>query len=111
MKTLKRSACLLSGQFIAAKFDFHDSALNVLMNNKEVGSLQEVLQLTEHGDQKMGIRFYAPYILNGLQVFSEPEVKFYLKSSAQPIIFESRDERLQYLYLAMPVSPDSIQAQ
>ncbi len=111
MKTLKRSACLLSGQFIAAKFDFHDSELNVLMNNKEVGSLQEVLQLTEHGDQKLGIRFYAPYILNGLQVFSEPEVKFYLKSSAQPIIFESRDERLQYLYLAMPVSPDSIQAQ
>jgi DNA polymerase-3 subunit beta len=111
MKTLKRSACLLSGQFIAAKFDFYDSELNVLMNNKEVGSLQEILKLTEHGDQKLGIRFYAPYILNGLQVFSEPEVKFYLKSSAQPIIFESSDERLQYTYLAMPVSPDSTQAQ
>ena len=107
MKTLKRSACLLSGQFIAAKFDFHADELNVLMNNKEVGTLQETLRLSEPGISDLAIRFYAPYILNGLQAFEQSDLAFYLKNKAQPIIFEAQQDELLFTYLTMPVSPEA----
>jgi len=108
IKTLRRSACLLSGQFIAAKFDFNHDELNVMMANKEVGSLQEKLALTNSYDgENLGIRFYAPYILSGLQAFEDSDVSFYLNSKSQPMIFESSKEDLKFTYLAMPVSPES----
>lgn len=107
MKTLKRSACLLSGQFIAAKFDFHLDELHVLMDNKEVGTLQETLRLSNSGIPALAIRFYAPYILNGLQAFEQPDLAFYLKSKAQPIIFEAQQDELLFTYLTMPVSPEA----
>ena len=45
VKTLRRSSCLLSGQFIATNFGFEPERLHVSMQNKEVGKLQEALPL------------------------------------------------------------------
>ena len=105
VKTLRRSACLLSGQFIATNFDFTPNVLQVSMHNTEVGKLHEELPLDKFNSDKLAIRFYAPYVLNGLQAFSDSTLRFHLKNSAKPIIFESDVNEHHVLYLVMPVSP------
>lgn len=104
IKTLRRSACLLSGQFIATRFGFSPERINVSMLNQEVGTLEEEIALSRFDGARLDIHFYAPYLLNGLQAFSEDQVVFYLKGSFNPIIFESTREEMQILYLVMPVS-------
>ena len=54
---------------------------------------------------KMDIRFYAPYLLNGIQAFDKSELTFYLKSGTNPIIFEAESDDFSMTYLVMPVSP------
>ena len=66
IKTLRRSTCLLSGQFIATQFGFAPHELQVQMHNKEVGKLAERLTLQEFEGDALDIRFYAPYLLSGL---------------------------------------------
>lgn len=105
IKTLRRSSCLLSGQFIATNFSFMPNAIKVAMQNKEVGALQEEIPLQQFEGDSMNIRFYAPYLLSGLQVFPHEQIDFYLKNSARPIIFEAREERYHLSYLVMPVAP------
>jgi DNA polymerase-3 subunit beta len=109
MKALRRSSCLLSGQFIATQFGFKPRALHVSMHNKEVGKLAEEVPLADFEGEGLDIRFYAPYLLNGLQAFNEDSLKFYLKNPAKPIIFESGDDQMHVLYLVMPVSPTNMQ--
>lgn len=108
IKTLRRSACLLSGQFIATQFEFKNREVSVLMHNKEVGKLAEKLSLEEFEGDAMDVRFYAPYLLSGLQAFSDSALKFYLKNETKPIIFESDDEYSHLVYLVMPVSPTTL---
>jgi|ERR1700733_63368 len=105
IKTLRRSSCLLSGQFIATNFGFEPNMLQVSMQNKEVGKLQEALALHEFEGAKLDVRFYAPYLLSGLQAFSDDKLKFYLKNASRPIIFETQSEESYLTYLVMPVSP------
>lgn len=105
IKTLRRSSCLLSGQFIATNFGFEPQRLNVSMQNKEVGKLQEALPLHEFDGGKLDVRFYAPYLLSGLQAFADDKLKFYLKNPSRPIIFETNTEQSNLTYLVMPVSP------
>jgi DNA polymerase-3 subunit beta len=105
IKTLKRSVCMLSNQFIATKFAFSDTRLHVSMKNKEVGSLDEQIVFTGSKKTTMDIRFYAPYLLNGIQTFHDDNLTFYLKSGTKPIIFESAAEGFSITYLVMPVSP------
>ena len=107
IKTLRRSSCLLSGQFIATNFGFESEKLHVSMQNKEVGKLQEDLPLREFSGAKLDVRFYAPYLLSGLQAFGDDHVKFFLKNSSRPIIFETQTEQSHLTYLVMPVSPTS----
>ena len=108
IKTLRRSACLLSGQFIATKFNFDQDAVNVAMTNKDVGSMQESIPVTGLA-QDTSIRFYAPYLLSGLQVFNDKELSFSLGGPSKPILFEAGNERTQVTYLVMPVLPTSNQ--
>jgi DNA polymerase-3 subunit beta len=105
LKTVRRSASLLSGQFLATQFSFEPSKLNVSMKNKEVGTLDEELSLQGLQDKAIDIRFYAPYLLSGLQVLPEADVVFYLKNETRPIIFESKQDGMVITYLVMPVSP------
>lgn len=105
IKTLRRSSCLLSGQFIATNFGFTDNELNVSMENKEVGALAEKLLVENFNGESVDIRFYAPYLLSGLQVFDEDKVHFSLKNNAKPIIFESNQAEVHVMYLVMPVCP------
>lgn len=111
IKTLRRSTCLLSGQFLATKFTFNPDRLRVSLYNKEVGSLEEELALAECTANALEIRFYTPYLLNGLQALPEEGLQFYLKDGAQPIIFESQKDAMQVTYLVMPVSPTAAAAQ
>lgn len=109
IKTLRRSSCLLSGQFIATQFAFKPEALNVSMQNKEVGALDEHVPLEDFDGQQLDVRFYAPYLLSGLQTFGDDKVDFHLKNSSKPIIFESNENESNLLYLVMPVSPTQAQ--
>lgn len=105
VKTLRRSACLLSGQFIATTFGFDTNSVDVALHNKEVGKMEERLALTAFEGNKMDIKFYAPYLLSGLAVFPEEKLTFYLSNAAKPIIFETGHEGAYNLtYLVMPVS-------
>lgn len=105
VKTLRRSSCLLSGQFIATHFIFNAHALRVSMRNKEVGSLDEEMPLHNFTGDGIDVRFYAPYLLNGLQAFSDDTITFYLHNATKPIIFESQSDAYNLLYLVMPVAP------
>ena len=109
VKTLRRSACLLSGQFLATKFTFTPATVQVTMHNKEVGALNEALPLEGFVGEPCEVRFYAPYLLNGLQAFKEESVNFFIKNSARPLIFEAQQKSgsipLYVTYLVMPVSP------
>ena len=111
VKTLRRSACLLSGQFLATKFTFKPENLKVSLYNKEVGSLDEELLLNGFHADEMEVRFYTPYLLNGIQALPDGALQFYLKDSAKPIIFESEKDQLKVTYLVMPVSPTAAAAQ
>lgn len=105
IKTLRRSACLLSGQFIATTFGFKPDVLKVSMQNKEVGQLEENVPIFQFSGQEIDIRFYAPYLISGLQVFADDKINFYLKNAAKPVVFESEGAEFSVLYLVMPVAP------
>lgn len=104
VKTLKRTNCLLAGQFVSTQFAFGPGKLKVSMRNKEVGALEEELALDSYEGSDIESRFYAPYILSGLQAFPEEAVSFFVKNSTKPIIFESSRDDLNMTYLVMPVS-------
>ena len=76
VKTLRRSSCLLSGQFIATSFAFNTDNVDVSMHNKEVGTLDESIVLGDFTGSDLAMKFYAPYLLSGLNAFSEEKVKF-----------------------------------
>lgn len=105
VRTVKRSACLLSNQFVPTNFVFEDDSLAVSLVNKEVGAFQDRIELNGYTGEPLQIRFYAPYLLTGLQNFSNDYLNFYLQSFSKPIIFEGQEENLLYSYLVMPVSP------
>ncbi len=111
VKTLRRSTCLLSGKFIATSLVFKSTSVDVSINNKEVGKLDESLPLQEFNGADLDMKFYAPYLLNGLHSFGEESLHFYLNNPARPIIFESKsnDDGCQFIYLVMPVSPSVVQ--
>ena len=105
VKALKRASCLLSGQFIATEFLFNDRTLELSMHNKEVGKLKEQLSLNELVEGELAIYFYAPYLLEGLQMLPGDMVTFWLSTKVRPIIFEAMDDHCMMTYLVMPVSP------
>jgi DNA polymerase-3 subunit beta len=105
VKALRRSVCLLSGQFIATHFAFQPARLSMSMQNKEVGKVEEHLPLEEFVGDELAIRFYAPYLLTGLQAFDEERISFYLQNASKPIIFETQGKTHRFLYLVMPVAP------
>ncbi len=104
IKTLRRSSCLLSGQFIATQFTFAPHAVKVSLHNKEVGNLEEELPVYGFEGAQLTIKFYAPYLLQGLQNFTEGTLQFFLKNTVKPIIFEAATERYAMTFLVMPVS-------
>jgi len=103
-RTLKRTGCLLAGQFLSTTFLFAKEGLEVKLSNKEVGTLKEVLPITVFDGPMVESRFYSPYLLNGLQALSGDAVHFYIKNSIKPIIFDEANEEFSFTYLVMPVS-------
>jgi len=103
-KTLKRAGCLLAGQFVSTAFTFKPGTLAVRLDNKDVGTLEEALALVQFDGAEIASRFYSPYLLNGLQIFTEKEVYFSIKNEMRPIIFESNQDHLQVTYVVMPIS-------
>jgi len=78
------------------------------MQNNEVGKLSEELVLESFEGEALDVRFYAPYLLSGLQAFGDKQLAFHLQGPAKPIIFESTQEGNHFLYLVMPVSPTNL---
>jgi len=108
VKALRRASCLLSGQFIATEFLFNDETLEIAMHNKEVGKLKETLALTEFVPGELTIHFYAPYLLEGLQMLPADQLNFWLSSKLKPIIFTATDQVGTMTFLVMPVSPITV---
>lgn len=104
VKTLRRSACLLSGQFLATNFMFTKSSLKVSMKNSDIGNLDETLPIQDYTSDNLEMRFYSPYLLQGLQSFEAERVTCFLKSNTRPIIFKASDDVCNLMYLVMPVS-------
>ncbi len=109
IKTLKRTGCLLAGQFVSTDFTFSTGSVKVKLHNKEVGKIEESIALDEFTGETIDSKFYSPYLLNGLQVFPDDAISLYLKNSARPIIFESKTDDYHFTYLVMPVSPNQNQ--
>jgi DNA polymerase III subunit beta len=104
VKTLRRSSCMLSGQFLATNFIFMKDALKVSLKNTDVGNLEETLPINNFVSEKLEMRFYSPYLLQGLQSFDDENVTCYLKGNSRPIIFTSKTDSCDMTYLVMPVS-------
>ncbi|MBD3273598.1 DNA polymerase III subunit beta [Candidatus Dependentiae bacterium] len=106
LKTLKRTSCLLAGQFVSTNFKFQPGKLAVNLHNKEVGKIDEALNLDKFEGDQVKSKFYSPYLLSGLQVFPAEKIDFLIHSDAKPIIFETNDQDKDYnlTYLVMPVS-------
>lgn len=109
VKTLRRSACLLSGQFLATRFQFGSSGANISFSNSGVGMLEEHLPLNFEGNE-LDMRFYAPYVLDGMEVFGDDRVDFFLKNETKPVIFESISTMYTMTYLVMPIAPSATAA-
>jgi DNA polymerase III subunit beta len=103
VKTLKRAGCLLAGQFVSTSFFFKAGKIDIALHNKEVGKLDESLSLQGFDGDAFESKFYSPYLLNGLQVFDDKDLSFYIKNAAKPIIFESEQNDFKMTYLVMPV--------
>lgn len=103
-RTLKRTGCLLAGQFLSTTFTFSPASLDVKLANKEVGSLKESLPLALFDGPEIETRFYSPYLLSGLQALGGDSVHFHIKNSMRPIIFDDAGEDFSFTYLVMPVS-------
>ncbi len=103
-RTLKRTGCLLAGQFISTTFTFKQNGLDVDLNNKEVGTLKESLPLLNYDGGDIQTRFYSPYLLNGLQALSEETITLHIKNSIKPIMFDAQANEYDFTYLVMPVS-------
>jgi len=110
VKTLKRSNCLLAGQFLSTSFIFKPGTIDISLHNKEVGKLKESVLLDKFDGEAIESKFYSPYILNGLQALPESDIQFYIKNKTKPIIFESKHEEFNMLYLVMPVSATATDA-
>ncbi|MBD3231175.1 DNA polymerase III subunit beta [Candidatus Dependentiae bacterium] len=104
VKTLKRTSCLLAGQFVSTDFKFSPGKLDISLHNKEVGKLDESLYLENFEGELIKSHFYSPYLLSGLQVFPTDKISFFVHSDAKPIIFEAEDKEYKLTYLVMPVS-------
>ena len=109
VKTLRRSSCLLSGQFLATNFKFSKQSLKVSLKNSDIGNLDETLPMQGFEAENLELRFYSPYLLQGLQSFSEEEnLTCFLKSNSKPIIFKSDTDAYHLTYLVMPVSANNV---
>lgn len=104
IKTLKRTSCLLAGQFVSTNFKFRPGELAVNLHNKEVGKINESLILENFDGNDVDSKFYSPFLLSGLQVFPEEKIQFFIHNESKPIIFEAADKEYQLTYLVMPVS-------
>ncbi|MBP7854477.1 DNA polymerase III subunit beta [Candidatus Babeliales bacterium] len=107
VKTLRRSSCMLSGQFLATNFIFNKDKLKVFMKNNEIGNLEETLALSDCNVDKLEMRFYSPYLLQGLQSFNQEQVTCFLKNNTRPIIFKAQEDGTHLMYLVMPVSSNT----
>lgn len=107
VKTLRRSACLLSGQFLATNFMFSKNNLKVSLKNSEIGNLDEMLPIDNFTSENLEMRFYSPYLLQGLQSFDNEQITCFLKSNTRPIIFKAIDDSCHLMYLVMPVSANN----
>jgi DNA polymerase III subunit beta len=106
LKALKRTSCLLAGQFVSTNFKFQPGKLAVNLHNKEVGKIDEDLDLSNFEGENVKSKFYSPYLLSGLQAFETDNINFLIHSDAKPIIFEASNIEKNYkmTYLVMPVS-------
>lgn len=105
LKALKRSTSLLSGQFIATNLILKENILSLIFSNKGVGTLQEEVALQKGlTGSEMEIRFYAPYLLDGLNTLKNNILTFSVINPQRPIIFQESHKDYKTVYLVMPVS-------
>jgi DNA polymerase III sliding clamp (beta) subunit (PCNA family) len=63
-----------------------------------------MLSLEKFDGDDIESRFYSPYLLNGLQAFSDTALQFYIKNGTKPIIFEAESNDCHLTFLVMPIS-------
>jgi DNA polymerase-3 subunit beta len=100
---LRRASCLLAGKFVSAKFKFEPQFLEINLANKEIGSLNERIPLSNFTGQGISCNFYPPYVLTALQQIDSDKANFMIKSGVTPLFLDSVQEHAQTTYLIMPV--------
>lgn len=101
--TLRRASSLLAGKFISAKFRFEKDFLEIILDNKEIGSLKERLPLQNFDGKNINSSFYTPYVLTAVQQISEEKTEFMVKEGVAPMFFDFSTDDIQATYLIMPV--------
>lgn len=106
-KALRRAGALLAGQFIASQFSFSLKGCEVTLENKDIGSLQQLIACQVPENFSLQSSFYSPYLLTGLAALDESELSCFVRDKRSPLIMTSTAVNHEYTYVVMPVSREA----
>ncbi len=106
-KALRRAGALLAGQFIASQFTFSQQGCEMALENKDIGSLQQLISCKVPADFSLQTSFYSPYLLTGLTAVDDAELSCFARDKRSPLIIASHAEGHDFTYVVMPVSREA----
>jgi len=109
IKALRRAGALLAGQFIASHFSFSMHGCEISLENKEIGSLRQMVACDITSDFSLDTAFYSPYLLTGLLAIPDEQITCYVKDKRSALIIVTKQANYEYTYVVMPVSRENKQ--
>ncbi|MBM3894564.1 DNA polymerase III subunit beta [Candidatus Dependentiae bacterium] len=104
IKALRRAGALLAGQFIASQFSFSVHGCEISLENKDIGSLRQLISCEIPSEFILDTAFYSPYLLSGLLAITDDVVSCFVKDKRSALIVRSKQQNYEYTYVVMPVS-------
>jgi DNA polymerase III subunit beta len=107
VKSLRRAGALLAGQFIASQFSFSKHGCEISLENKDIGSLRQLVSCDIPESFVLDTSFYSPYLLTGLLAVDEETITCFIRDKRSPLIITSTAKNHEYTYVVMPVSREN----
>ncbi len=104
-QAVKRVATIARLDSNVIELDFDDDLLKIESTASEKGHGQEEVPIEMEGKPQK-IKIDASYMMDGLKVLDDDEVRIELIGSVNPLTIKNPDSE-SYIYLIMPIRPDS----
>lgn len=105
LTTLERASIFISENehFAISSLQVKGDKFIINADAAEVGSLEEIIDLTEPADHDCKAFFNVKYLLDPLQVIEQDQVTIFLNGSNGPAVYTEEGEDEYYLHLVSPV--------